>query len=1385
LNRPRIFVQLGEKYKDRKEAVIASYMGLGAIEKEKGDFAAAVELFRKAVAATDEENLLYDAYSWIQRTYQAAGDFEKEQEVLEQMEKRFGGGKTAFWSQIQLSLAEIHRRKGNVEAAEKALRAVADMDNAGLAVSAMNALVRLYNEQKDMEKAEQVTLELAERFPNNKGSILDAQLDRAGGLYTGGRREEALEIYREVAQAGDRLRRRQALVSIMNYQVEMGDWEKAQSLFDTIVGEYSEDKDTVFNARLSMANALRVQQKHAESLAMFEKMMEVAPNAQDRIWTLDGMAATFLDKRDFARAREIYNGIIRDFSVDEFREDLFKAHLGLAALHEMQRDYVKAKEEYEKAADLTLVPASVAQTRASLIRVTAELGDVEAADELTKKLVEDFPANAVVREQAQFSVAMSLASRGRRPEALDRLQTIFDESTSPSIRGQALTSIAQLYAESGKYRESIESFDRIIRMFPEDRQLLETALFGKGRSFMSVGRYDEAKKVYLDIASRETSPQVHVQAVSQAAAIDASLGRLDEAKAAFDGILSSFGNLPGARAEANKGLGNILHLQGKPDEAIAAFRRNLAEGMEENAKVDALNNIAAILSELGRYEEAEKAYGELRQIAPGNAGIALSSKLGKAQTFRQNRRLEEALALYREVAGEASDRTNRAAAEVAVAQVLMEMGKKDEAAAQFEKVNSTYKNNPQVQAQARSGQAEILRSRGKWREALAIYEELAAGAQDDGSKVWALSSKAQVLLEQKQFKDSARVYEKITRDFKENKTAKLDAMMGLGQVYQQEGKTASALATYRKVKEQAPDENRRVWADTAIAQVHVVRREFDEAVKAFRTVLNDYPRNTQAQIDAKMGEANVLKEMNRYDEALAAFGEVLEKHPSSPQAYWALMGIAQIEGLRGDFQAAADGYREAAARFPQSTQGVADSKMNLANLLRSGNRKREALETYEEIVKEFPRTQHAAWALEAIAQIHGESGKSAEARKTYDRLIEQFEDQPQFAQQARFGLAGLSASEGGHDDAIRQYRELLKTTKDADTRAQALSSIAHTLLSKGDTGEAEKTFRQIIRENKGRADLVLPAKLGLGNVYMALKKYGRARDQFKSVADEAGGEHIGTNALQSLAQAYIELGNFNEVDRVVKAIRKNFPTDQNGVINVRMAVAGKLRAEQEFAKALAQLDPVIEEFAGQPQTAWALHARAQILAQMGRNEESNEIFRELIEKYSSNLTAVIDAHMGLAGNAREAGNTDEAVLRYRKVMEQWPEHPQAGMAMNALAQIYQERGEDVELESVLTKLLELSGSDANSKANARISLAALYTRQRRVRQALEQYEKVYLDYPASSQAPWAKTAAARLYNENGDQAAAVKLFEEVIAQFPEKHEAVIGAKAALEEIFQR
>ncbi len=1380
----KVFVDLMDRYPDSAAAVFAGLIGLGTIEKEQSRLNEAVKYFREAADVAREDRIRFEAFSWIQRTYQAAGDLKMEKETLLKMMDDFGRDQ---WrkSQIQLSLAEVYKNEGSVEQAEKALREVANLEDAGRAIDALNALLRLYADLDQTRKAEEIAEEITRRFPDNQTAILTAKLDQAGALYREGKKTEAMAIYEEVARSQDPPRRQQALSSMMNYYLEMGLYDQLREVYDTITKDYAGAPDVVFNAKLAMANALRAQKKSDEALKLFEQVLPAAPKGSAKAWTYDGMAACYMDMRQLEKAKEIYDKLIAEYDPKTDPDIVSMAYLGLAGVFESQRDYASARLQYEKAAALTKNIQALAQTHAAWVRVSAEMGDVDAAKKKVEEIKKQYSDQPEVIEQSLFSIASALAGQGRRDEALQSYDAIVNVTKNPAVKSQALTSQAQVYTDMGDRPKALGIYGKLIDQFPNDSQIVETARFGMARVYVNAGNYKKAAEIYRLIAGGSSGPNGKIQALLDLSRIETTVGNLEAAKTALGEIIEKYGDRPDAVAQYNTGMGNILQLQRRYDEALSFLRKNVDPKLGESVQVEALSRIAGVYSDQGRFEDANKTYEELEAVSPGSSGLRYNSIYGKAMTYRQNQQFPEALAAFEKAEKSAPDENSKANASVAIAQTYDQMGDKEKSLNKYEALIKQYAENPNVLAQAKAGKAEVNRTQGKYEEAAAIYDEIIEGINDESIRLSALSAKAQVLIDQGELEKAVQAYQMIAKDFGDNETARLDAVMGLGNVYHQLGQNTKALTAYRRIQNEATDESRRVWADTAIAQHYLAQQQFDEAIEVFRNIIDKYSDNPQAVINAKMGIANSLKEQMKDDEALRIFDEIAKADPKSQQAYWALMAIAQIKGRQGNMAEAQEAYKRINESFPQSTQQAADSKLNMCNLLRSGNRKSEALDCFAEVHDKYPMSRQAAWSLEFSAQIYSEKQDIEKAREYFGKLMEEFRDFPEYLQQARFGLAGLFAMEGKQDRALQEYRKLHDEATEDGEKIRALDAIANTHLAMGNAAEAEKVYLGMIQEYKDRPQVSRQARLGLGNVHMAGNDYEKAEEIFKKLADEAGKDFIANSAMKMQAQALLELGDFDGIDKVAAKLKELFPQDYNGIIDLRMAVANKLRAEQKFAQALAQIEPVIKEYEGQPQTAWAMVAKAQILGQMGRTEQSTAVYRDLIENHSSNMTALIDSHMGIAANLAKEGQWSEAVKQYDTVATKWPDYPQAAPALNAMSQIYQQIGDDYKLESALKRLIELKVSDPNTRANALISLATLYVQQRRNPQAIARYEDVYASYPGTAQAAWGLLSAARLYNENGNQEKAVELFKKVIEEYPEDHEAVIGAKAALEEIYKR
>ncbi len=185
--------------------------------------------------------------------------------------------------------------------------------------------------------------------------------------------------------------------------------------------------------------------------------------------------------------------------------------------------------------------------------------------------------------------------------------------------------------EAGKYQESLEIYEKILKLHPEDYP----ALFGRCQTLQRAGRQEDALAcIWQILGTAQRSASLWLEA----ATILFNLNRLDEARPALHNALKLDRNFPRAWGM----LGEILAKRSKNAAAEACFRRN-----STLAPNDALVRLrlAQWLTQDARFDEAIEFFEDVRRLAPDS----LDAVSGLAQVYISLGRLEEAEPMLQQV----------------------------------------------------------------------------------------------------------------------------------------------------------------------------------------------------------------------------------------------------------------------------------------------------------------------------------------------------------------------------------------------------------------------------------------------------------------------------------------------------------------------------------------------------------------------------------------------------------------------------------------------------------------------------------------------------------------------------------------------------------------
>lgn len=457
---------------------------------------------------------------------------------------------------IQRDLVSLYLARGDIDEAEDLMRELVaqDPDNAR---TSRQALVGFLAQQRSMEVAEEVLKAFIEESPD----LLELQVSLGEYYERGGRPEEALAVYQEIAALGptseDGLDARNRIVAA---KVQMGDTDGARRELASILTDAPDN--TV--ALLYRAGFLYEDEAYDEALANLRIVLRRSGNEQ-RAWLL--LARTYLAIDEPILAEDAYRQLLvlnpghpkaaselgrvirrRRGALDEVSAVLraaLEANPGsvdvaaeLIDTHLAAGDIERAEEEVARMLEMNL---ATGQAEFQLARVLKAKGDDEGAIKAYKRSLEQTPTALL----ALRGLAVTLVENGRGDEARAFLETVARENPD---REDIQFMLGTLYAQEGDQQKAGAAFEQVIAAKPEDPRAYQTL------ALLYPDNGAQQEEIYL--LGLEANPKNE---------------RL---------VLL---------------LGGLYEAQGRLEEALAVFERGLAANEDHQIFI---NNVAAILLDL-------------------------------------------------------------------------------------------------------------------------------------------------------------------------------------------------------------------------------------------------------------------------------------------------------------------------------------------------------------------------------------------------------------------------------------------------------------------------------------------------------------------------------------------------------------------------------------------------------------------------------------------------------------------------------------------------------------------------------------------------------------------------------------------------------------------
>lgn len=266
-----------------------------------------------------------------------------------------------------------------------------------------------------------------------------------------------------------------------------------------------------------------------------------------------------------------------------------------------------------------------------------------------------------------------------------------------------------------------------------------------------------------------------------------------------------------------------------------------------------------------------------------------------------------------------------------------------------------------------------------------------------------------------------------------------------------------------------------------------------------------------AALGADLEQARDHKNHGRFDEAIEAYRQILEAEPGNQTA---LRELAQVTSWNREYQKAIELYQQALEQDPDDDQAL----LGLARTYSWAGEHKRSLKDYDAYLERHPEDQEI---LLERAKVRSWSGEYEEVIAYYDVHLAANPDD----QAVRMELAKVLSWSGNLNRSIAEYRKILEAEPD---NLEAQVGLARTLSWSGNLSDADNRYDAILNtypDNVG-------ARLGKAQLALWRGETRRGHELLDALeADEPGNEDIARyrTELEQYRRPVIE-ATYDEVD---------------------------------------------------------------------------------------------------------------------------------------------------------------------------------------------------------------------------------------------------------------
>ncbi len=547
---------------------------------------------------------------------------------------------------------------------------------------------------------------------------------------------------------------------------------------------------------------------------------------------------------------------------------------------------------------------------------------------------------------------------------------------------------------------------------------------------------------------------------------------------------------------------------------------------------------------------------------------------------------------------------------------------------------------------------------------------------------------------------------------------------------------AEAATEYKRYVELFPDTDEAGKAYYYSGWSQFNQKDYDQSIETLSGMLEAYPEDRYAP-DAQFRIANALYEKGRYEEAVSAAQIVLDKYPNSPviaqsvylkansfdkmsQDEDAIAAYREVRSLYDRmFELLRGSFREGKnVDFENYRQLFETSSLRVAEIFRKTDQFEQA---YQELIAAQETAEERFYKAKVQMRIgdnYMEWKKFDDAWTAYNQVIELYADTP-YPPNAQYQKGEARYFANDYGQARADYLKVLSDYPDSDTglRSASLYSAGWSAEKMGESDSAIESYSQAV-ESFPRSDQAPLCLLRIARINYEQQKVKEAIDAYRAITESYQETRYSADAFYGLGILYRDEGR---ADEAVAAFSQVDRDSRETYIAALIEAANIHISEGRPEKGREMLNQLLAGVTGDR----ALEARAHY--QMAQLDLNNKNYVDAVARYTKGLDEypesdlVRDTRYGRALAYHWTGRYDRALADYRWLLDQrLPQSMQLKVEFS-MALSYSAQGSDAEAERMLNDVVK-SGDESLARS-ARLQLISM-AEKRDPKDAIRIYEEM-------------------------------------------------------------